>query len=435
MRLDPDARFQLDKPLDRDVDLYIGAVCLGKFAAGERNVPLSRLAMHFNHLADHKLTAKTDGGETVFHIDTRDFEKAYRTGDLLTAMQTALGGGKWRIYEIGIKDGSIYADVGFVFPLSIRTPVTVDLLCNGMSGVLLESEYDTHFGRTHWFMPPENVVRHKYRFPFSQVEGWAQFHLRALNGKSSDAAHYRDQWNFTNRDMLAELPDDTRIQRVASAQANRASFLNGGKAAYEVIQALFHRYGSAASKPEIKVLDWGVGCGRVARHFETDSAVQMTGIDIDKDNVGWCSENLTGEYLHVETAPPTPMPNGIFDLVYACSVLSHLKEESIDQWLAEVSRLLRPDGLALLSFHGTSNAVSYLSRRPEELRALMGGELFDADRNNELQGFISDEDYYRQVFSSDSWWHQKFSEFFEVLAIEPAVLSGFQHVAVLRLKP
>ncbi|AHM03349.1 hypothetical protein roselon_00949 [Roseibacterium elongatum DSM 19469] len=432
MRLDPNAQFRLDQPIDQDVDLYVDSDCLGKLAAGVRDVPLDQLALHFDQLAEHKLAAKSVDGEKVFHIDTHDFEEAYQTGDLLSAMQTALGAGKWRIYEIGIKDGSIYADVGFVFPLSIRTPVRVDLLCNGASGVLLETDYDTHFGRTHWFMPPQNVVCHKYRFPFSQVEGWAQFHLRALNGNMSDAAHYRDQWNFTNRDMLAQLPDDTRIRRVASAQANRASFLNGGKAAYEVIQKLFQRYGCGASTSEVHVLDWGVGCGRVARHFERDRTFRLTGIDIDKDNVDWCSDNLAGDYLHVETSPPTPLPNATFDLVYACSVLSHLKEESIDLWLAEIARLLRPESLALLSFHGTSNAVSYLSRRPNELRAVLSGELFDADQNHELQGFISDDDYYRQVFSSDSWWHRKFSEFFEVMEIEPAVLSGFQHVAVLR---
>jgi SAM-dependent methyltransferase len=99
------------------------------------------------------------------------------------------------------------------------------------------------------------------------------------------------------------------------------------------------------------ILDFGCGCGRVARHW--DPGPEVYGCDYNPDLVAWCTANLPGlRATRNELAPPTPYVTGSFDLVYALSVFSHLDEELQRGWLAEFRRLLRPGGLLVLSVLG-----------------------------------------------------------------------------------
>jgi len=265
-------------------------------------------------------------------------------------------------------------------------------------------------------------------------KNWVRFSIEFEGEFSGANRHFRDHWNLTDLDMIVGLPDLRRIQRVASKNANAMSFLNGGKTAFERLVRIALDHGIDVRDAEVPVLDWGVGCGRIAMHFNSDTKARLTGIDIDVDNVEWCRNNLQGDYRVVPPAPPTDLEPSLFRLIYACSVLSHLSEKDANLWLAEIARLLAPDGVALLSYNGTSNAISYLSRRPGELDAVFSGDLFDKDVNSEIKGFIPSDSYYRQGFSSDAWWLETFKRHFNVVAIELSVVSGFQHIAVLRKK-
>ena len=47
--------------------------------------------------------------------------------------------------------------------------------------------------------------------------------------------------------------------------------------------------------------------------------------------------------------PPTGLPSGSFDLIYAYSVFSHLSEPASDAWVSEFRRLLAPGGLLVIT--------------------------------------------------------------------------------------
>jgi SAM-dependent methyltransferase len=101
------------------------------------------------------------------------------------------------------------------------------------------------------------------------------------------------------------------------------------------------------------VLDFGCGCGRVARHWAGVEGPEVYGCDYNPALVAWCAENL--EEVRVARnglAPPTPYVTGSFDLVYALSVFSHLDEPLQHAWVVEFKRLLRPGGLLVLSVLG-----------------------------------------------------------------------------------
>ncbi len=105
-----------------------------------------------------------------------------------------------------------------------------------------------------------------------------------------------------------------------------------------------------------KVLDFGCGAGRTLRHFlgEADTA-EFWGCDIDQPSIAWLEANLSPP-LHVlvnADDPPTSLPSGTFDLIYAVSVFTHLTD-SWSRWLLELHRLLAPRGLLLATFMGSS---------------------------------------------------------------------------------
>jgi SAM-dependent methyltransferase len=113
------------------------------------------------------------------------------------------------------------------------------------------------------------------------------------------------------------------------------------------------------------VLDFGCGCGRLARQLIQQHPQPETylGLDLHRGMIEWCRQNLapqaagfTFEHHDVYNlsfnpeAPPDrrtlhfPAEDHTFRLVIAWSVFTHLLEEQIPFYLHEIARVLRPDG-------------------------------------------------------------------------------------------
>jgi SAM-dependent methyltransferase len=143
------------------------------------------------------------------------------------------------------------------------------------------------------------------------------------------------------------LPPRRLMVRVAMT-ADADWFLRSGRAGYDAI---------AAHVPldEVdSVLDFGCGCGRVTRWFESFEGA-VAGSDVSRPAVEWCRDNLPfGSFEVNGLEPPLAFDRASFDLVYALSVFTHLTEELQLAWRDEVLRVLRPGGLFLLTTHGRS---------------------------------------------------------------------------------
>jgi SAM-dependent methyltransferase len=80
---------------------------------------------------------------------------------------------------------------------------------------------------------------------------------------------------------------------------------------------------------------------------------ELHGCDTNPLAVEWCDENLPfGQFTVNDLTPPLPYPNASFDLIYGLSVFTHLPAELQLPWMAELRRVLKPDGTLVLSFHG-----------------------------------------------------------------------------------
>ena len=105
-------------------------------------------------------------------------------------------------------------------------------------------------------------------------------------------------------------------------------------------------------KPGMKILDWGGATGRVARHFAAyHPNVNVTVADINRNHIDYINNifdfpNLRG--VKVSSLPFLPFEDNSLDLIYAFSVFTHIDEYETG-WLAELSRILKPGGLAYLT--------------------------------------------------------------------------------------
>ena len=141
---------------------------------------------------------------------------------------------------------------------------------------------------------------------------------------------------------------------------------SGAADARVIADALSARTG----KDRLRVAEWGCGMGRITRHLEADHDV--SGYDYNPAAIAWCAKHLSGRYAVNGLMPPLPADDAAFDALFAVSVLTHLSAKAHEAWAAEVARVLRPGGVALLTVHGAPGPGQLL---PAERAAFDAGRL------------------------------------------------------------
>lgn len=148
------------------------------------------------------------------------------------------------------------------------------------------------------------------------------------------------------------LPPPRLRLLVDGRSADAALFLEVGAQLCNAIQVAAAESGAPVGGMRT-ILDFGCGCGRVARHWAGVEGAELYGCDYNPTLVAWCRANLPHlRATRNELGPPTPYVSGSFDLIYALSVFSHLDQRRQGAWLTEFERLLRPGGLLVLSVLG-----------------------------------------------------------------------------------
>jgi ubiquinone/menaquinone biosynthesis C-methylase UbiE len=123
--------------------------------------------------------------------------------------------------------------------------------------------------------------------------------------------------------------------------------------------------------PEEAVLDIGCGTGRMAIPLldYLDNAGRYIGFDVSPDAIRWCRDHLAVRntrfaFVHADIRNLEYNPHGAIaasDFTFPCgnqsigfafatSVFTHLRPDDVQQYLSEISRVLKPAGTALLTF-------------------------------------------------------------------------------------
>jgi SAM-dependent methyltransferase len=136
-------------------------------------------------------------------------------------------------------------------------------------------------------------------------------------------------------------------------------FLAQGRIRANGIEACLNTVGKELESFE-NVLDFACGCGRTIMWFE-GKKVKFYGTDIDAEAIQWCQDNLKFARFTANGAiPPLEYEDSKFDLIYAVSVFTHLDENRQFQWLLELRRVLRPEGILIITVYNEKQELEGL---------------------------------------------------------------------------
>ena len=174
-------------------------------------------------------------------------------------------------------------------------------------------------------------------------------------------------------DLISEPPlPPSYLREFVLNNADVHWFLEGGILAAKTIKESLSRFGTDVASLS-SILDFGCGCGRVIRHLRALEKTQLHGCDFNRLLVRWCKRHLAfAHFIRNRSVPPLPYGNESFDLIYALSVFTHLTVDHQICWIAEFSRILKRNGLLLLTTHGSS----YLQDlKPDERSRFNSGQI------------------------------------------------------------
>lgn len=154
--------------------------------------------------------------------------------------------------------------------------------------------------------------------------------------------------NQTLRNILPGTPDDDTQLMFTGEKGD--TVLREGFIAYKLFRDLYTKYVGPINQCN-NILDFGCGWGRIIRFFLKDLAPSnIHGCDPVEQMISICKEqNKWSNFTRINTRPPSPYRDNTFDLIYSFSVFSHLSEEMSSLLLTELTRILKPGGLLVVT--------------------------------------------------------------------------------------
>ena len=246
------------------------------------------------------------------------------------------------------------------------------------------------------------------------------------------------RWYIRDPRLEPPLPPTENIGRVINGSSLN-KYVLGGTSLFGRFQ---HVLSDAALGPGLshyrRILDWGCGAGRLTRYLlaEAPPEQEVWGADVDAINIDWCrSAYPDGHFEQVSLLPPTPFPDGYFDLIIGVSVLTHLRENVATQWLHELRRIAAPGALLLFTTHGPS--LMALNGAPGRLAATLSRQgivLTGVNPQLSFSGSGHEEPYYVDVCHSHEYIRSRWGQGLQVLDIRQGV-GLHQDLVILRRAP
>jgi ubiquinone/menaquinone biosynthesis C-methylase UbiE len=127
----------------------------------------------------------------------------------------------------------------------------------------------------------------------------------------------------------------------------------------------------AGLQPQEDLLDVGCGCGLMALFLKDylDESGRYTGVDIHQPSIKWCEKHIGARhpnfrFAHIDVKSLAYNPKGAhsaedyafpfeahsFDVILLKSIFTHMRPLEVENYIGEVSRLLKSGGRCLVSF-------------------------------------------------------------------------------------
>jgi len=176
-------------------------------------------------------------------------------------------------------------------------------------------------------------------------------------------------------------------------------------------------------KPNHKVLEVGSGIGRMAIPLTgyLSEEGEYRGLDIVSDGIKWCHKKITPRFpnfqfqladvynnlyhpkgKHKAEEYAFPYPDNHFDFIFLTSVFTHMLPVELENYLAQISRVLKPGGSCLITYflldeHATAYVESGDSKFTREHE---GCRVIDKDLPEAAIAF--EEPYIRDLYKKNN---------------------------------
>ena len=140
------------------------------------------------------------------------------------------------------------------------------------------------------------------------------------------------------------------------------------------------------------MLDFGCGYGRLTEMFlRFAKNAEIYACDIREDYLKLAKKSLPEvNFIQNKEVPPLEIKDGTFDLIFAYSVFSHLREDHHIAWLSEFQRLLKKGGILALSTHGYECLNRLEVFNPIRLKDYLIDDLGEFTTNNSGYHWVQD---------------------------------------------
>ncbi len=232
--------------------------------------------------------------------------------------------------------------------------------------------------------------------------------------------------------LVNEIPLPAAVRRQRIGDASEDAFHVAGATVYMKMQQTLRRCFGEGYEGFPSILDWGCGCGRVLRHFVARTKSEITGIEIDHDNLRWCEEHYPAAIFHEgRLEPPLDIPADSFDLIFGISVFTHLTEEMQHQWLAELRRITKPGGVVLMTVVGD---ISWFRNRfsLEQFKSWKTTGFIDVGSDTILDGHIDRAGYSRLVYHDAAYVLRQWKQHFRIVDLLPGLCNNYQDLVVMQ---
>jgi SAM-dependent methyltransferase len=224
-------------------------------------------------------------------------------------------------------------------------------------------------------------------------------------------------------------------------------FIASGKANAGTIRRVAEASGFSFQTAR-RILDFGCADGRIIRWFHDLKDCEVWGVDLLGEYILLCQQYLSPPFKFATNTsePHLPFEDRSFDLIYACSVFTHIADLA-DAWLLELRRILRPGGRLFITVHDDRSIEMCLD--PETIRryphlAPVRDILLDLERQNPFVGTNysmftvfrspgSGRHREAQVFYKTDYLKEHLASMFNVHSITLEAYSEFQSAYLLEM--
>lgn len=237
----------------------------------------------------------------------------------------------------------------------------------------------------------------------------------------------------------AHGPDETtappgvppvHLRKRVHGTADISSYENVGRIVANTVFSHLNLNGAAAP---FRGLDFGAGSGRVLvplyelcrEHSTSGEPVEWFGSDVDRQAIAWAQKNLSSvaKFVVNDPMPPLPFHDQFFDFIFSISVFTHIPEHMQFAWLAELSRVLKIGGSALIS----TLSLVLLKNKLSEAEFRKGFYYIDGGKGTDgLPRF------YRDTHHSREYIEREWSRYFSIEAFKEKAIADHQDLVLCK---